>query len=352
MSESRAKKPAGKFESPYQRVLILIGVIIAVIAAIFIFNLVARGLGGDEKRLIEAITTTLKQPRINGEFSLAQQAQTNTFDAKGTFSVDNLKQAALKGEINGTFQGETLNIPIQLHGDLEKSTTYIRVSNAQKLSDAIGGSAPTIKDDLNSIASKINDKWLRMKQSDNKANTCTTALFDKIANNPATAGELTSAYAGNRFLNVEGVEQKDGGKQEYTVKYDNKAMEGFVKSLKTKDLFKSTKECDTTYDPLGTEAAAAQSAKAPQAEKAKDESTSTTKITVDSDNKITNFVSVSSLNNQVNTTRISLGYQPGDKLIPPTQDIVDYSSLQAELSSLGRIFQQQQQSAASSQIVQ
>lgn len=350
MSESRAKKPAGKFESPYQRVLILVGLIIAVIAAIFLFNVVARGLGGDEKRLIEAITTTLKQPRINGEFSLAQQAQTNTFDAKGTFSVDNLKQAALKGEINGSFQGETLNVPIQIHGDLEKNTTYIRVSNAQKLADTIGGSAPTIKNDLNSIATKINEKWLQIKQSDNKANTCTAALFDKIANDPATAGELTSAYAGNRFLNVESVEQKDGGKQEFTVKYDNKAMEGFIKSLKTKELFKSTKDCDTTYDPLGTEAAATQGAQ--QSAQAKDANTSTTKITVDSDNKITNFVSVSSVNNQVNTTRISLGYNPGDKLVPPTQDIVDYSSLQKELSSLGQIFQQQQQSAASSQIAQ
>lgn len=350
MSESRAKKQAGKFESPYQRVLLLAGVIIAFIAAIFVFNLVARGLGGDEKRLVEAITTTLKQPRINGEFSLAQQAQTNTFDAKGAFSVDKLKQASLSGELNGSFQGETLNVPVQVHGDLEKNTTYIRVSNAQKVADTIGGSAPTIKGDLDSIATKINDKWLQIKQSDNKANTCTAALFDKIANDPATAGELTSAYAGNRFLTVEGVEQKDGGKQEYTVKYDNTAMQGFIKSLKTKDLFKSTKECDANYDPLGTEAAAAQSTQ--KSQQATDDSQSTTKITVDSDNKITNFVSVSSVQNQVNTTRISLGYQPGDKLAPPTQDIVEYASLQTELSSLGRIFQQQQQSAANSQIVQ
>lgn len=349
MSESRAKKQAGKFESPYQRVLILGGVIIAFIAAIFVFNLVARGLGGDEKRLVEAITTTLKQPRINGEFSLAQQAQTNTFDAKGTFSVDNFKQASLNGEINGSFQGETLNVPIQVHGDLEKNTTYIRVSNAQKVADTLGGSAPTIKGDLDSIATKINDKWLRMKPSDNKANTCTVVLFDKIANNPATAVELASVYSGNRFLDVEGVEQKDGGMREYTVKYDNSAMQGFIKSLKTKDLFKSTKECDSTYDPLGTDAAAAQST--PQSQQTKDESTSTTKITVDSDNRITNFVSVSSIQNQVNTTRVSLGYKAGDKLVPPTQDIVEYASLQTELSSLGRIFQQQQQSAANSKII-
>lgn len=340
MSESRQKTKQGRFDSPYQRVgLLAVGIVVAV-GLIFAINFIVSSLGGNERRLADAIFATLKEPRINGQLSLAQQAQTNTFDAKGTFSIDKLQKASLKGEVNGTFQGETLKIPVELFGNFTNNTTYVRVENAPKLANAIGGSAPTIKPDLDSIAAKINSKWLRISQADNKGNTCTTQLFKKIASDENVARDVTGIYAGNRFMTVAKMEDKGADTQEYTVDYNADAMGSFIKTLKTKDYFKAIKACEDSYDPLGTEAAAQQpqQAKNQQTPEAK----TTTKLTV-KNGRLASLVAVSSLNNQINTTRLSFDYKPGQPLKAPTESIVDSSEIQSEMASLGRIVQQAQQ---------
>ena len=342
MSESRAKRENSRFDSPYARVGILFAGIIIALGLIFVINFIARGMGGNEKKLMEALVATLQEPRINGEFSLAQQAQTNTFDAKGTFSVDKLQKLALNGEVNGLYQNEQLKVPVQAFMDVEKSDTYIRITNGQKLADTISASAPTLKNDLNSISNKINDKWLFIEQGENKSNTCTADLFKKIASDENAAKDVAGVFVGNRFLAVDSLEQKNDTTQEFTVRYDEKAMSGFIKSLKSKEYFKSIKTCDETYDPMGTEAAAAASSQNQAAQQKAAEPEVTTKVTVE-DNRITNLVTVSSLNEQVNTTRVSFNFKPGDALKAPEQDIVSSNVLKDEMSSLGQMLQQQQQ---------
>lgn len=349
MSESRTKTKKNQFDSPYARVGILFVGIIVVLSAVFLINLVARGLGGNEKKLMEAVIATLQEPRINGTLSLAQQAQTNTFDTKVTFSVDKLKRLSADGEVNGLYQNEKLNVPLKAFVDFDQNKTYVRISNGQKVAETIGASAPTLKSDLASIASKINDKWLLIEQGENKMNSCTAELFEKIAHDEQIAKDVAGIFAGNRFLAVESMKEKSPTAQEYTVKFDEQAMSGFVRSLKSKDYFKSVKSCDTNYDPLGTEASAAAAKQQSQATQQAAEPALTTKIIVEN-NRVKNLSIVSSLNQQVNTTQVALDFKPGAALTAPTQDIVNSTELKTEMASLGQIFQQQQSQQGSQAI--
>lgn len=354
MSESRAKQQQEQVDSPYRRVGILAIGIVAALALIFAFNFVARAFGGNEAKLMEAVVATLKEPRINGQFSLAQQAQTNTFSMKGSFVAQDLKKISLTGEVDGAYQGEQLNVPVKAYSDLGQGTTYINISNAPKVAETVGASAPTLKTDLTSLAGKIDNKWVKIQQGKNTSNTCTSDLFAKISTDSGASKQVAGIFSGNRFLKVDGVEKKDDTTQVYTVNYDEDAMTSFIKSLKTTDFFKATKSCDSTYDPLGTEAAAAAktSATAQQQTAQSQKSSVTTKMTA-INGRITDITVVSSLNNQVNTTRVSLDFKSGEPLTAPTDNIIESSAVQEELTSLGKIFQeQQQQSAQSSQVVQ
>lgn len=342
MSKKRQIVSVSKFDTPYQRMLILVVGLVVVIAAFFVVNTIVRGLGGNEKKLAEALVTTIRQPYINGQLSLAQQAQANTFDAKGTFQIENLKKISLEATMNGSLGEQTINLPVKLYGDLAQNTTYIHLEKSHELVNTLATSAPTIKSDLTAIADRIDGKWLRIKQNKNtsKVGTCTSELFAKLAEDQSAARELTNVYAGNRFIRVEGV-KKQGDKEEYTTRFDKKSFQGFMKSLKSKSFFTSIKSCDSSYDPLGVEQSDTTATQSQQTQQ--QQTTNTTKITV-SDGKIVSIVSVASLGNQVNTNRISLNFASGKSLSAPTDNIVEYDTLQPYMASLGRIAQQQQAS--------
>lgn len=347
MSESRAKKFVGKLDSPYQRVgVLLVGMAVAI-ALVFGINMIVQGFGGNEKKIADALINTLKEDRINGEFTLAQQAQTNTFDAKGTFSVDNLKKAELSTQINGKFQDDTLNIPLKVASDFEAGTTYVHVSNAENTAKTIASSAPSIEKDLTSIAQKINDKWVKLDQEkDATGNNCVVQLFEKVGQSEDGAKQFAKAYTSNRFIKVSDVEVKDSGREEYTVEYNQDEMAGFVRSIKQTDIFKSTDGCDETFDLLNSQATAQQ-----PAQQQSEDSNNDTKIIVEN-GKIVEMVNVTSVENQVNTVRVALNFEKGDTVAMPTENIVKYEALQSELASLGKLFQQSQSSAAGQQGIQ
>lgn len=347
MSESRAKKIVGKLDSPYQRIgVLLVGMAVAI-ALVFGINMIVQGFGGNEKKIADALISTLKEDRINGEFTLAQQAQTNTFDAKGTFSVDNLKKAELSAQINGKFQDDTLNIPLKVASDFESGVTYIHVSNAENTAKTISSSAPAIEKDLTSIAQKINDKWVKLDQGkDANGNNCVVQLFEKVGQSEDGAKQLAKAYTDNRFIKVSDVEVKDSGREEYTVEYNQEEMAGFVRSIKQTDIFKSTDGCDETFDLLNSQATAQQ-----PVQQQSEDSNNDTKIIVEN-GKIVEMVNVTSVENQVNTVRVALNFEKGDAIAMPTENIIKYEALQSELASLGKLFQQSQSSAAGQQGIQ
>lgn len=348
MADSRPKSIKGKMDSPYQRMGVLLAGIVVAVGLIFGVNMFVQALGGNDKKLAEALLTTLQQERINGEFSLATQAQSNTFDAKGSFSVADMTRAEVDAEVNGQFGEETLRIPLKLRADFAKGVTYVRVANAQKVADSIASAAPSIESDLDSIAKKIDNNWLKMGEDTSASNTCTSRLFEKVAADENAAKEMAGVYAGNRFLNVSNVETKDSGREEYTVEIDDTAMSDFVTSIKQTDFFADTEGCDETFDLLGAEANAEASAAQAQAGTQDEGVTTDTKVIVD-DGKIVEFVTVSSLNNQVNTTRVSFDFEEGASIDMPTKDIVSYDAIQTELSSLGELFQEQQSSMLNAQ---
>lgn len=346
---ARVKQTVGRFDSPYQRIALLVVGILVGIGVIFAINVVVQALNSKEKGLVEAIARTLKEPRINGDFSLSQQAQANTFDAKGTFAVDKLSTVSAKADVNASINNEKVTVPVEVYGDVPGATTYIKASNAVKVGEILSTNVPAIQSDVMSIANKIDGKWLRIasQKKDDSTSKCTAALFEKIKNDPSATSALTSAYAGNRFLSVEDVQQ-DNNQQLYTAKYDPTKLGGFIKELKTKDFFKSIKDCSENYDPLGTEAAAAQTTSQQQTAAQQAQNVLTAKITVQ-DGKLLDISSVSSANNQVNTMKLTFNYKAGPAPVRPTENIVDYSQLQTELSSLGQMIQQAASTSTQSQ---
>lgn len=77
---------------------------------------------------------------------------------------------------------------------------------------------------------------------------------------------------------------------------------------------------------------------------------SVTKVLVE-DGKVTSVNASTSYEGRVDTFSASVNYKKGEKLTPPTQDVVKIDSIRAEITSVAR-FIMQQQMAASNQSAQ
>lgn len=347
MSESRAKSSTTRlkrwYDSPYGRMGTLVVGIVLVLGLVFVINVVVRGLGGDEKRLADALVESLRQPRINGTLSVAQQnQQSSSLGVQGTFSVERQSQMSFDGKLVGTSQNQSIEIPLKAYGDLPQSTAYVRVSDAQKVAELFGGFT-AIRSDIDSIATKINDKWVRIKQKDSQAANCTTKLFETVSRDNQASGELAKLYLGHRFITVSSRQDVSETKQVYSLSFDQDALKGFIEGLKQTTLFKSTKGCDSSYSFLDTS-----DTTATQQTAATKQSPTETKITVEN-GKFAKFVSVSNNSGKVDAVNVTFDYTGGDPLKAPTENIIETSELQTELLSIGKAIQS---AAAASQSAQ
>lgn len=333
MSKKKQFLSSRKLDSPYRRMVFLVVGLILAIGVLLIANTVARGLGGHEKKIAEALFATIEQPYISGKIELSQQSQTDSFDMKGSFKAENLSKVSAEVTARSKGEGRDLVLPVKLYTDLKKQDAYLHASNVHEAVGAISAAAPQLQGDLSAIADRIDGKWLHLPQQNSKMNICTSGLADVLTKNPEVAKELVSVYTKNRFLAVDDVKDKGRGEKEYTVHADDKVAKKFLDALKAKEFFKSTKSCDASYDPLGLEQSSGQP-QSPQVAR-------TSKLTV-ADGKIVSMTYVSSAGSLLNSSRLDFNFTPtGNKLTAPTEGIVEYAELQPYVSAIGSAVQQQ-----------
>lgn len=321
-------------DTPYRRIAILGISLVAAVSVLVGVSMIARGFGGDEKRLATAIVTTLKEPYINGQVSLAQQSQTGTIEVKGSFRSQNLTKVSLDAKLEGKIQDQSIDIPVKVFADLPDATTYVHANNLSTFVGAIGGNLPDIEPDLSAMAAKIDGKWLRIQQKDSKTGACVAKLSEKLTDDSSVAKSFASIYQKNRFLQVDKVEKLDD-RHEYTVQLDNDKLKSFVQTLQKHEVYTSIAECKEV-DTAPVEATAPQTQPKNQA--------ITVKLTV-KDDKIINLMSVTSVNGQASTSRIAFNFAKDKPLEAPKGDIVEHTELQSHMTSIARIMQEQFQAA-------
>lgn len=337
MSESKAKRAVVGQDSPYRRVLILVVICVVGVVVLFVANVVARGFGGDERRLAEAFATSMKQPYIHANFDVSRQAQTNSFSMKGDVYSVELKDISADLTVSAAAQSQDLKLPVKLYATLgDDAKFYVKGSNLDTLADMIGEGTPQINADLVSISKKLNDKWLFIPQSDTAASSCVSAVVEKLQTDHEAAQDVAKLYLKNRFIVVDGVTEKGTDSQEYTVRYKHDELSDFVKKLKQQEFYTSIKSCsDDLQVPSGTT----------QQTQAAPESESTTKVLVEQ-GKITSINSTTSYEGRVDTFSASVNYEKGKKLTAPTEDIVKIDSIRSEITSVTRFIMQQQMAAS------
>lgn len=341
MSESKAKANQNMVtkDGPYRRIAILAVVCVAAVVLLFAINVLARGFGGNEKRLAEILSTSLSEPYIHAKFDVSRQAQTNSFAIKGDVHSVKLKDISADLTVTAAAQSQSLNIPVEVYADLEDdSTFYIKGSKLDTLADMIGQSTPQINADIVSISEKLETKWLMIPQADNSASSCVSSILEKVQSNPKTAQQIGKLYLKNRFIIVESIEEKGGGSEEYTIRYDNDALTGFTKDIKQEDFYKNTDACEEDLEVPGATGQTQQTQAIP-------ESDSTTKLLVE-DGKITSINSSTSYEGRVDTFSAAVDYKKGKQLSPPTQNIVEVDSIKSEITSVTRFIMQQQMAAS------
>ena len=340
MSESKVNKRTDMRDSPYRRIAVLFGVILIGVLVLFGVNVLARGFGGNEQRLAQAFAKSLEQPYINASFDLSRQAQTNSFSVKGELHSVELQDISANLTVSAAAQSQSLKLPVEVYAALgDDSKIYVKGSELETLADLLGSATPEINADIASISKKLDNKWLMIPQSDTSASSCVSSLAEKLQSDEAAARKIGKLYLQNRFIVVDGVEEKNANVQEYTVRYQHNELRGFVDDLKKQDFYTSIDACTDDLQVPGSEA---------QSETTDPESV--TKVLVE-DGKVTSLNASTSYEGRVDTFSVSVNYKKGEKLTPPTQDVVKIDSIRAEITSVAR-FIMQQQMAASNQSTQ
>lgn len=332
----------------YKRMAVLVAALVLIAGAYFAISTAVRAINGHERKLMTAFIETFKQPHVGGEFTLSQQAQTSVLSAQGTFGIKDGSSAAANATIEGTLQGKKVKVPLQLYGNLSDKEGFIRVSDSEGVVDLVNGIAPDFKNDVETILQKINNKWLRLEASDKKVEDCATTLIAKVFNDQEAAKALEVVYKSSSFVVVDKVTKRDA-RQEYAISIDKDKVTGFIKNLKASKVFQDTKGCDATFDPLGTEAAAAnttsqqpsiaQQLSTPQSD------SNATKIIVEN-GKVVEIVTASSTNAQMNSSRVTFNTKPLS-VNKPTADIIEYEEVKPHVVSIGNIITEQAQAAQS-----
>lgn len=329
-------------DTPYRRIVLLAVGLVVVILAFFMLNLIARGFGGDEKKLATALFNTLKEPYINGQISLAQKSQTNTFDVNGSFHTEKLSKIALDAVVKGELQNQRVELPVKFYSDSNKDTMYVQLSGMQSMVDMISTVAPILKPDFAAISEKIDGKWLQLQQKkDNSATTCGGKMLAKLTDDKSVTSSLVKIYSKSRFLKVEKVEAAANGARDYTVSVDSDSVQSFIKEVTAIKAFTSIEECKDVLKTVNS-AENSQTQTQEQTAGAEKKPVATQVVTV-KDDKIVGLASTDMANNQVNTNKVSLSFDKGAPLHAPTEGIVEYKEIESNIVSLGGIFRQQMQ---------
>jgi hypothetical protein len=143
----------------------------------------------------------------------------------------------------------------------DKGDSYVKVTNADKIlnkyRDMYKGTAESNKI-LDSVISKINNRWVRVNQSDlssfgmfmggdTKGQKCLSEAAAKIRDDESITSELADVYKKNRFITIDEKLKSQNGSLGYVLGVDETIVDAFTVDFKNTELYKSMVECDDSF---------------------------------------------------------------------------------------------------------
>jgi len=176
------------------------------------------------------VDVTAKQANLAGsvDAKLSVNMNNNTYNATGSGVFDNA-------------------------GDLYiKVNTDSIISILKNLLTTVGSENNTLSTAIDTLANKINDKWIKIGSSDlatfnqsyadNK--NCLNDVTNKFRNDNSAIAEIAELYKTNPFIKVnQNLGSKDGSVG-YEISIDNTKGNSFTKSIKNTKIYKSIQSCD------------------------------------------------------------------------------------------------------------
>lgn len=330
-------------DGPYRRVGMLVIISIVVIVLLFGINVLAKGLGGKERRLAEAMIATLQQPYINGSLDISNQAQMSSFSLKGDIKFTNGKALQADSTITlGEDSGEKVEIPLDIRADFDGSSAYYaKAQSLDKIAKPLGESIPAINADILSIEEKIDGKWLKYATAKDASDGCVLTIMEKLQKDETATKEVTRAYMQHRFIDVTSVDKKGKSLQVYKVEVDAQAFGNFTNEIYKTKFVEKIAACKDVV-------AQAKSATAQPKTLSKQVSSQNTEATITvKNNLIAGVVSSQKDQSAIRSLSLMLDFKKNN-ITMPSDTIVEVEAIKHEIASIGKFIAEQQASQQAS----
>lgn len=342
MVKGRASQAANRpSDGPYRRVGILVIVSVAIVVLLFGVNMIARGLGGNERRLAEAFIATLQQPYINGSVSLSNQSQMSSFAVEGDVKFINGQALQVDSTITlGEDEEGVVEVPLEARADLSgDGVYYVKASSLDKIARPLGEAMPAINADMLSIAEKTDGKWLKYEPDSSGSGSCMPAILKQLQENDAAIKEVTRAYMSHRFIDVSSVDRKDDSTQVYSVQFNSQELAKFTDKIYQTKFVGEIDECDDLVAQLAPDV------QQPQAQPGQDqgqEQPVTATLTL-KDGRVVDIQSSQAVQSSVNSLSVTLDFKESE-IAMPQEGTVSADSIQHEVRAIGEFIVEQQTS--------
>lgn len=328
-------------DGPYRRVGILVFVSIAIIVLLFGINAIAKGFGGNERRLAEAMIATLQKPYINGSLDVSHQAQMSALNIQSDIQLTNGEALRADSTVTlGEDAGEKVEVPLNVRADFgDGAAYYINANSLDKIARPLGEAVPALNADLLSVSEKIDGKWLKYETAKGASDGCFLKIVDKIQHDESAAKEVTRAYMSHRFIEVNSVDKKGSSTQVYKAELDGEVLSDFMDKLYSTKFVEKLTACKDVVEQV--KSAAAQSQQQVQSKNQAVQNPTAT-ITV-KDDVIVKMVSSQAAQSGASTISLALDFDKNN-ITMPTDNIVDREVIKHELEAIGKFIVEQQTS--------
>lgn len=314
---------------PTGRITVVVAIAAVLIIAAILPGMLPKNATESDHKLARSLLNLTKEPNttVTGSASVVSSSINAKFDLN--LGLKNAEQASGHISADIKFPGSTVKIPLDFVADSKKGDMYFKVSNTDGVMDTMEGGLEPYKLALSPIAVKINDKWIYVSNDKkNIIDPCTAQILDSFKSSKDMTGQLAAFIANNKALQITGVKSA-GNASVYEMTFDSNKLDATFKDFKGTEMFKNLDKCSASYgEPEKTTTPQAQSGTQEQPVK----TDTTIKITVDSNEKITNIEYKTTSNGSVGNVNLNLGYEKKVVIKTPTENIVKMDDIQSDLT--------------------
>lgn len=264
-------------------------------------------------------------------------------DISVNISAKSLQESRGELGIKASIGANTFDIPVEFVYNNADKEQYYKISNLDGILEAALNPDAPVYTSINNVAQKIDGNWLRLSSENVEgvtANTaaenldeCTPQLFSSIQTDPSAKESIAELLASDTLFSVDSVNSVDGG-NEYNLVIDSDEAEKAIDVLKGTELFKNTDKCDDSYNPFKSQIEADNAQSSQQSAQNDNKPVVKLKLIVNGKNQITSIVYSSQSSSQVLSVNLTVDSNQNIVVALPKSDIVDYSTISDEVSSI------------------